>query len=263
VNGELPGGAHRDVFAAAMLLLTLAAWLAAQWRIIHLSELSRRIRAAAERERLRADQELAIWQAVGHEIMAPLQSLTALHGAPDDPSARYVHRMRRAVRVLHGCSAPSQAFLAAALQRQTLNVEQFLRTLADNAICVGISGVSFDGLARAVLVKADEHALEDVITHVLTNADRYRRSGTAIRMTLRCQSDVAEIRIHNQGPRIETALLGRIFEYGVSTADSGGADVHRGQGLFVARTYMAKMGGTIEAVNVADGVEFVLKLALA
>ena len=38
-------------------------------------------------------------------------------------------------------------------------------------------------------------------------------------------------------------------------ASEGG---HRGQGLFVAKTYMAKMGGTISARNTADGVAFTL-----
>jgi hypothetical protein len=49
-----------------------------------------------------------------------------------------------------------------------------------------------------------------------------------------------------------------IFEYGVSESASGDAGSHRGQGLFAARTYMAKMGGTVEAVNCEDGVEMVL-----
>ncbi len=40
-------------------------------------------------------------------------------------------------------------------------------------------------------------------------------------------------------------------------AAAGGAE-HRGQGLFVARTYMAKMGGTIKAHNTRDGVAFTL-----
>jgi len=39
--------------------------------------------------------------------------------------------------------------------------------------------------------------------------------------------------------------------------------VHRGQGLFVARTYMAKMGGTIEAQNLSEGVQIVLTLPTA
>ena len=33
-----------------------------------------------------------------------------------------------------------------------------------------------------------------------------------------------------------------------------------GQGLFVAKTYMAKMGGTIAVENVDDGVRFTLGL---
>lgn len=35
---------------------------------------------------------------------------------------------------------------------------------------------------------------------------------------------------------------------------------HRGQGLFVARTYMAKMGGTVAVHNADDGVVFSLTL---
>jgi len=254
---------YRQLFIAAMLLSLLLTWVASEWQIAHLSELLRRLPADVERERQRAAQELAMWQAVGHEIMAPLQSLMALHGALDDPSARYVHRMRQAVRVLYGCASPGKAFLAASLPLRTLDLSQFLQTVADNAGYIGISGVSFDGVARAAVVNADEHRLEDVITHVLINAARFRISGTAIRITLRCERGAAEIRIHNQGPQISSALLCKIFDYGISSADPGDVDVHRGQGLFVARTYMAKMGGAIEAINVADGVEFVLKLALA
>ena len=39
-----------------------------------------------------------------------------------------------------------------------------------------------------------------------------------------------------------------------------GARGNRGQGLFVARIYMARMGGTISARNVEDGVSFPLTL---
>ena len=46
-------------------------------------------------------------------------------------------------------------------------------------------------------------------------------------------------------------------------AASGAQGEGRGQGLFVARTYMAKMGGTITAANVGDGVSFTLRLPRA
>ena len=56
--------------------------------------------------------------------------------------------------------------------------------------------------------------------------------------------------------------LARIFDYGVSDAEPQDG-VRRGQGLFVAKTYLAKMGGSIAARNVADGVVFEIALRRA
>jgi signal transduction histidine kinase len=228
-----------------------------------LADLLQRVDEDAKREQIRAEQEKDMWHAVGHEIMAPLQSLVALHSMPGDPSQRYIERMRQAVRVLYGSASPSEAILSAALQLRTLDIQSFLQNVADNASHAGIEQVVFSGLDRPVIVKAEENALEDVITHILSNADRHRAPHTPIRISLLCSADTAEVRIHNQGFPIDTALLGRIFEYGVSAVHAGEKQEHRGQGLYVARTYMAKMGGTVEALNVADGVEFVLTLAIA
>ena len=38
------------------------------------------------REQIRAEQEKDMLQAVGHEILSPLQSLMVLHGSADDPA---------------------------------------------------------------------------------------------------------------------------------------------------------------------------------
>ena len=225
-----------------------------------LSELLQKINIDAKREQIRAEHEKDMWHAVGHEIMAPLQSLAALHDTQGDPSLRYIERMRQAVRVLYGSASPSEAILSANLQVKTLDVQSFLQTVANNAAHAGIAGVEFDGLGAPLVVKAEESSLEDVITHVLSNAERYRLAATPIRITLRSHADTAEVRIHNQGQPIEVGLLHRIFEYGVSDSPLGDAGAHRGQGLYVAKTYMAKMGGTVEARNVFDGVEFVLTL---
>ena len=54
--------------------------------------------------------------------------------------------------------------------------------------------------------------------------------------------------------------IDRIFEYGVSDQEPAAGSERRGQGLFVARTYMAKMGGTIVARNEDGGDGFVLGL---
>jgi signal transduction histidine kinase len=230
-----------------------------------LAELLQRVDESMQRERLRAEREKDQWMAVGHEIMSPLQSLIALHGAPDDASRRYILRMQQAIRVLYGSASPSEAFQSTTLQLATLELDAFLAEVAANAPHAGIADVRYDGPGEAVVVRADEYPLEDVITHVLQNAQRHRRAGTPITLRLRVDDARATVDLYNEGDAIPPELIDKIFEYGVSGA--GDADVasdahasQRGQGLFVVKTYMAKMGGTVTAENVAGGVRIVLVL---
>ena len=228
-----------------------------------LADLLQRVKDDLQREQLRAQQERDMWHAVGHEIMSPLQSLMVLHGRPEDPSHRYVQRMQQAVKVLYGHASPSEAIVAADMASERLDIHAFLRQIADNAHFSGIDGVRYldadnTGLA-GLQVRADGFALEDVVTHLRSNAQRCRTPGTAITLSLTADPQHAWIAVHNQGPAIDAALLPRIFDYGVS--DLPPTEGHRGQGLFVVKTYMGKMGGTVQARNVADGVVFTLGLA--
>ena len=234
-----------------------------------LSDLLQRVKGDVARERIRAQQERDMWHAVGHEIMSPLQSLMVLHPKPTDTSHRYVQRMQQAVRVLYGTASPSEALEAASLNVATLDLNEFLAHVAENAAFAGIAQVSYQRLAAEVAVRADEFSLEDVVTHLLRNADRFRLAGTPIVLTLTVHETIANLAVFNQGPAIEEALLARVFEYGVSESGSAAhtdrnetSAAHRGQGLFVVKTYMAKMGGMVAVENVAGGVTFTLSLSL-
>jgi signal transduction histidine kinase len=230
----------------------------------NLAELLQRVDESLQRERLRAEREKDQWMAVGHEIMSPLQSLIALHGAPDDASRRYILRMQQAVRVLYGGASPSEAFQSTTLQLATLELDAFLAEVAANAPHAGIADVRYGGPGEPVVVRADEYPLEDVITHVLQNAQRHRRAGTPVSLRLRADDARATVELHNEGDPIPPELIDKIFEYGVSGETAGEASdataPQRGQGLFVAKTYMAKMGGTVAAENVPGGVRIVLTL---
>jgi signal transduction histidine kinase len=226
-----------------------------------LAGLLQRVKEGVRREHLRNEQERDMWHAVGHEIMSPLQSLMVLHGDAADPSHRYVHRMQQAVRVLYGSASPSEAISSASVEVDTLDLNQFLQHVAVNAPYAGIQNVVFETAGAPVWVQASEHSLEDVVTHVLRNADRYRPPGSPITLTLDDCGAMAGFAIHNTGPAIEAGRLEAIFEYGVTDASAPGES--RGQGLFVARTYMAKMGGTITAANADGGVRLVLHLPRA
>ena len=225
-----------------------------------LHDLLRRVKEDLEREEIRAEQEKEMWHAVGHEIMSPLQSLMALHGAAESQSSRYINRMQQAIRVLYGSASPSEAFQSTVLQVTAIDIGVFLSNVAHNAPLVGIADVRFSGGPEGVMVRADDYSLEDVVTHVLRNADRCRLPGSMISIDLKTTETAATIVIHNVGPNIAEELIDKIFEYGVSDQLEAGANGNRGQGLFVAKTYMAKMGGTITAQNVTDGVVFSLGL---
>lgn len=231
-----------------------------------LRDLLARVNADVEREQIRTRQERDQWHAVGHEIVSPLQSLIALHGDEADPAARYLRRMQQAVRVLYGQASPSEAFESTQLTLAPLDLDAFAALVAANAHHVGIADVVYASPGQGLPVRADEHALEDVVTHVLGNAARHRRPGTPITMRTSLEPREVRLTIHNEGEPIAAEAIERIFNYGVSgaqrevpsPAEAGGG--HRGQGLFVARTYMSKMGGTVRARNVPGGVEFDLVL---
>jgi signal transduction histidine kinase len=226
-----------------------------------LNRLLSRVKEDASRESLRAAQEKEQWHAVGHEIMSPLQSLLALHGGPEDPSHRYLARMQQALKVLYGSASPSEAFQSSRLLLATLDLDRFLENVAANASHIGIENVRYTPLGAPAPVYADEYSLEDVLGHLLKNAAQHREAGTPITLSItRTDSGHIRLNIHNTGPAIPPENLEQIFEYGFSGKTS---DSNRGQGLFVAKTYMAKMGGTIRAVNEKDGVRFELTLKCA
>jgi two-component system, OmpR family, sensor kinase len=222
-----------------------------------LSELLARAREHLRGEQLRAHQEREQWQAVGHEIMSPLQSLLALHGGEDDASRRYLLRMQAALNLLYGQASVGEALTQAQMQRERLDLADFLRQVAANAPYAGIEGVLAEGCEGLCEVYADALKLEDALTHLLTNAQRYRLADTPITLRLSATPEAAQVEVHNQGPTIDTARLGTLFELGAGDAEG---PTHRGQGLFMARGYLAKMGGAIEVRNVADGVVFTLTL---
>ena len=213
-----------------------------------LADLLQRVKTDVKREQIRAEQERDMWHAVGHEIMSPLQSLMVLHGKESDSSHRYVKRMQQAVKVLYGSASPSEAIEASHLQMAGLDLVAFLQHVAANAHYAGIEAVEFKTELTQVQVNGDEYSLEDVMTHLLSNANRLRLPNTVIEIVLSASANEALITVFNQGPQIVPEALEQIFAYGVSSSDA--SNEHRGQGLFVAKTYVAKMQGSIKARNI-------------
>src|SRR6266545_1084077 len=195
---------------------------------------------------------------IGHEIRAPLQALMAIL-APEHKGRRYVDKMIRAVTQLFGASGPEAGFAAMQLQPERADIAAFLSEVAANSHIAGIENVEYIGPGAGLFAFLDISALEDAIAHILDNARRLRVHGTTIRIRLEQTASAIYIAIANEGRNIPPDMLERIFEFNVSL-DPDPAPGPLGQGLFVARSYLRKMGGEIVAKNLQGGVEFQIQL---
>lgn len=170
---------------------------------------------------------------------------------------RYLERMQAALHLLYGQASVSEAVAQASASRERIDLAAFLREVAANAPHAGIDDVVAQGCDEPCEVLADPLKLEDALTHLLSNAQRYRAPGSPITLTLHAGVDGAEVDVANLGPKIAEERLPTLFELGTSDRGQSG---QRGQGLFMARGYLAKMGGGITVRNRSSGVCFTLTL---
>lgn len=79
-------------------------------------------------------------------------------------------------------------------------------------------------------MRADEYPLEDAVTRVLRNAQRYRTPGSPMRIVLTSTGSEARVASANLGPAAPYGLIERIFEHGVSDQEGATAAGRRDQG---------------------------------
>jgi PAS domain S-box-containing protein len=96
-----------------------------------------------------------------------------------------------------------------------------------------------------VIGRWDRLRLDQVVTNLLTNALKYG-AGKPVALTVSTQAGLALLQVHDQGIGIDPGNLSRIFERferAVSERHYGGL----GLGLYITRTIVQALGGTIEA----------------
>ena len=115
-------------------------------------------------------------------------------------------------------------------------------------------------LGEALPVQGDPHRLERVVLNVLANAHRHTPSGTRIVVSGQAVGDQVLLAVHDDGPAIPEAELGRIFDRFYRLGEQGGS----GLGLAVARGIVELHGGTIWAESrPGEGAAFRIALPRA
>jgi two-component system nitrogen regulation sensor histidine kinase NtrY len=108
--------------------------------------------------------------------------------------------------------------------------------------------MTYDGPRTAVETSFDARLLMRAVRNLLENALRAVGRGGEVGVVVEHGDGAARIRVLDDGPGVESAELGRIFEPYFSTHDSG-----TGLGLPIARRIVEEHGGQMQACNREEG----------
>ena len=99
----------------------------------------------------------------------------------------------------------------------------------------------------------DKHLLGRVLRHLLENAAAYSPAGSHVKLSSRRVKDRLEFAVEDDGPGIDAADLGLIFEKFYRGQRRISMKKGSGMGLAITRAILTTHGGGIEATNCAKG----------
>lgn len=257
---ELPYGSQKDEIGSLARGFNELLGDSKHQMELHLAEREQRKEDEQRRQVIEIKTRENNLKIIGHEIRSPLQALLSLH-PPGDKGHRYVDRMVRAVNNLFGATGAEQSFDSMPVVLEELDIAQFLFQLVSNAALVGITDVVYQGPTTGLICSVDPNALEDSITHLLNNAQRHRIPQTKIVITVSAKAEHVSISVFNQGEPIDSNMLDTIFELYYSAPGTIDGS-NQGVGLFVAKNYISRMSGIIQAKNLENGVSFDINLPI-
>jgi len=139
---------------------------------------------------------------------------------------------------LHGIAREAHAALAAAFEMRGLALELH---------------------AEPAAALADEDAVRQIATNLLSNALKYAPAEHPVRLSTGIEDDRAVLRVHDDGQGLDAA---RVFERFYRDSDASWHSGGEGLGLTIARELAEAQGGTLEVDSSAPGTCFVLRLPL-
>lgn len=199
---------------------------------------------------------------IAHEIRNPLSAIghaTQLlqEEAHDKTEMRLLQIIRdntmRLDRIVQDVLALNRRDRA---QRETIQPEIFLRGFIEQ-LCLAekipASGISLEMESDQTLCFDRAH-LYQVLWNLCVNAWRHsRQSDASIRIYVSAAhlENVVQIDVIDDGPGVDNALAGQLFEPFFTTRSSGS-----GLGLYIAREICAANGASLDYVEVAPGGQF-------
>ena len=214
---------------------------------------------------------------LAHELRNPLApirsaiSVLQMHELPDHRLQGYLNMIQRQVdhlsRLVDDLLDVSRITSGKiGLQKQRIDAASALsRAVESSRPLVEAKRQSLDiELPREpIWLSGDLTRLSQVVQNLLNNASKYSPAGSRIRLSLRKESEVAVIRVRDEGIGISADFLPRVFELFVQ-ADLGldRSEGGLGVGLTLVRQIVELHGGTVDAASegLGRGAQFSVRI---
>jgi signal transduction histidine kinase len=275
--GELEVGGFSEFARFAQVFQQMAAQIAAQRQALSDAnaglevQVEERTREIEDSRRKLAETDEArrlLFSRLSHELRTPA---TIIRGEAEvalrEPKASTL-RLREAL----GHVAANGAFLQRRLEdmlalaraedgRLSLQPEPLdLKALAAEVAALAEPYVRSSGMALdcelphtdGPEIQGDPSWLKQALLALIDNAAKFAADGRRIRLSLRTDAGMAHLEVQDDGPGVEQAELGKIFDSYYRSA-AGGSRPGSGLGLSVARWVAEKHGGSITAESPPDG----------
>jgi len=201
-----------------------------------------------------------------HDLRAPLQlmmscaQLLEMEVGENDRAKSYV-------QMLLGNVMEMQKMLTGTMERlrpesgglKFVRSDLVLRTWDVYTRCqlyAGRKGIklSFHSNCDRLELALDEEKYGRILSNLVSNALKFTPEGGAVRMTVRALGDFVEVDVSDNGCGIAHERLERIFD--LHETDGG-----YGYGLYIAREFARRMGGSLDVCSVpGEGSTFTLRL---
>jgi signal transduction histidine kinase len=218
---------------------------------------------AARSERLATFGQLV--GSIGHELRNPLgvieSSLFLLRGrtGDDDRVKKHLDRIGDQVRLSNRIiSGLLDMVRDRPLSRETVAVADLLGAAADAVERPPGVSLAIDA-AEGLSVRGDRVQLGQALVNLLTNAVQAVGAGGAIRLVARADGDSVALDVEDDGPGVDEAVRGRVFEPLITTRENG-----NGLGLALVKRVAERHGGSVgHEPRAGGGTRFTLHLPAA
>ena len=212
-----------------------------------------------------------------HEINNPLNTLsTSLQNLveehPQAAQSKYLESAKRGVTRIGSIvqSLADAANLDESLQSEELeivDIQMLLENYVANCSVVHkFCRFVYRGTPHSVYARVSDYRIEQLLDKIIDNAIDFHRANSPIKVQLDTYRDFLRITVANRGPTLPASAESSLFDSMVShRAASAQNQLHFGLGLYVVRVIAEHHGGSVRAMNLADGsgVAVMVQLPLA